>query len=154
MPCSSIAIAPSTCRTSTSRIAALVGIATSAYIWFGYRTQPAQPAGRQPGVLAANALFFWLWAVIASYESGLLFIVIYVWVGVFSVLAPSQVWTLANYVMTTREAKRSFGFIGSGAILGWIVGGFATRTAVSAFGTESMLGFVALSLFMCLAAGD
>ena len=57
----------------------------------------------------------------------------------FSVLAPSQVWTLANYVLTTREAKRSFGFIGSGAILGWIVGGFATRAAVSRFGTESML---------------
>jgi ATP:ADP antiporter, AAA family len=51
--------------------------------------------------------------------------------------------------MTTREAKRSFGFIGGGAILGWIVGGFATRTAVSRFGTESMLGFVALSLFVC-----
>jgi hypothetical protein len=55
---------------------------------------------------------------VASYESGALFIVIYIWVGVFSVLAPSQVWTLANYVLTTREAKRSFGFIGSGAILG------------------------------------
>ena len=40
---------------------------------------------------------------------------------------PAQVWTLANYVLTTREAKRSFGFIGSGAILGWIVGGLATR---------------------------
>ena len=62
----------------------------------------------------------------------------------FSVLAPSQVWTLANYVMTTREAKRSFGFIGSGAILGWIVGGFATRAGVSRFGTENMLAFVAL----------
>ena len=61
--------------------------------------------------------------------SDVLFIVIYIWVGVFCVLAPSQVWTLANYVLTTREAKRSFGFIGSGAILGWIVGGFATRAA-------------------------
>ena len=67
----------------------------------------------------------------------------------FSVLAPSQVWTLANYVLTTREAKRSFGFIGSGAILGWIVGGFATRTGVSRFGTENMLAFVALALFAC-----
>jgi AAA family ATP:ADP antiporter len=52
-------------------------------------------------------------------------------------------------VLTTREAKRSFGFIGSGAILGWIVGGFATRTAVSQFGTESMLGFVAITLLLC-----
>src|SRR4030095_7275478 len=41
------------------------------------------------------------------------------------------------------------GFIGGGAILGWIVGGFATRTAVSRFGTESMLLFVALALFLC-----
>ena len=31
---------------------------------------------------------------------------------------PAQVWTLANFVLTTREAKRAFGFIGSGAILG------------------------------------
>jgi len=130
-------------------IAVLVGIAAAAYIKIGQRTNLRNLQVGSLIFFAANALFFWLWAVIASYESGLLFIVIYVWVGVFSVLAPSQVWTLANYVMTTREAKRSFGFIGSGAILGWIVGGFATRTAVSAFGTESMLGFVALSLFMC-----
>ena len=57
-------------------------------------------------------------------RAGGLFIAIYIWVGVFSVLAPTQVWTLANYVLTTREAKRAFGLIGSGAILGWIVGGF------------------------------
>ena len=75
--------------------------------------------------------------------------VIYLWVGVFSVLAPSQVWTLANQVMTTREAKRSFGFIGSGAILGWIVGGLVTRTGVSRFGTENMLAFVAVALLTC-----
>ncbi len=67
----------------------------------------------------------------------------------FSVLAPSQVWTLANYVMTTREAKRSFGFIGSGAILGWIVGGLVTRAGVSRFGTENMLAFVAVALLVC-----
>jgi AAA family ATP:ADP antiporter len=53
--------------------------------------------------------------------------------------------------MTTREAKRSFGFIGSGAILGWIVGGLATRAGVSRFGTENMLAFVAVSLLICAA---
>ena len=130
-------------------IAVLVGMAASLYIWIGYRTNLRNLQVGSLIFFALTALFFWLWAVFASYESGVLFVVIYVWVGVFSVLAPSQVWTLANYVMTTREAKRGFGFIGSGAILGWIVGGFATRTAVSRFGTESMLGFVALSLFAC-----
>ena len=34
--------------------------------------------------------------------------------------------TLANFVLTSREARRAFGFIGSGAILGWIVGGLST----------------------------
>ena len=41
-----------------------------------------------------------------------------------------------------------FGFIGSGAILGWIVGGLVTRTGVSQFGTENMLAFVALFLLL------
>lgn len=130
-------------------IAVLVGLAASFYIWCGYR---ANLRNLQVGSLVffgVSALTFWLWAAMSSYESGVLFIVIYVWVGVLSVLAPSQVWTLANYVLTTREAKRSFGFIGSGAILGWIVGGFATRAAVARFGTESMMGFVALALFAC-----
>src|ERR1700754_2914538 len=112
-------------------IAVLVGLAASLYIWIGHRTNLRNLQVGSLIFFALTALFFWFWAAIASYESGTLFIVIYVWTGVFSVLAPSQVWTLANYVMTTREAKRGFGFIGSGAILGWIVGGFATRQAVA-----------------------
>jgi AAA family ATP:ADP antiporter len=132
-------------------IAGLVGAVAALYIRIGQRTNLRNLLVGNLLFFAANALIFWSWAVISSYESNVLFIVIYVWVGVFSVLAPSQVWTLANYVMTTREAKRSFGFIGSGAILGWIVGGLATRTAVANFGTESMLGFVAVSLLGCAA---
>ncbi|MFM8536378.1 MAG: Npt1/Npt2 family nucleotide transporter [Acidimicrobiia bacterium] len=130
-------------------IAVLVGLAASLYIWLGHRTNLRNLLVGSLVFFALNSLFFWGWAAVADYESGALFIVIYVWVGVFSVLAPSQVWTLANYVMTTREAKRSFGFIGSGAILGWIVGGLATREGVSEFGTESVLGFVAVALLAC-----
>jgi AAA family ATP:ADP antiporter len=130
-------------------IAGLVGLVASLYLWIGHRTNLRNLQVGSLLFFATTSLFFYLWAVFSAYESGALFIVIYIWVGVFSVLAPSQVWTLANYVLTTREAKRSFGFIGSGAILGWIVGGFATRTGVSRFGTESMLGFVAVSLITC-----
>ncbi len=129
-------------------IAFMVGIAASVYLWVGHRTNLRNLMVGSILFFAANALVFWTWSASAT-ESGALFVALYIWVGVFSVLAPSQVWTLANYVMTTREAKRSFGFIGSGAILGWIVGGLATRTAVSRFGTENMLAFIALSLFAC-----
>ena len=130
-------------------IAALVSVAASLYIWVGHRTNLRNLQVGSLLFFAASAALFWAWSVLAAYESGVLFVVIYLWVGVFSVLAPAQVWTLANHVMTTREAKRSFGFIGSGAILGWIVGGLATRTGVSRFGTENMLAFVAVALLIC-----
>jgi AAA family ATP:ADP antiporter len=77
--------------------------------------------------------------------------VIYIWVGMFGVVAPAQVWTLANYVLTTREAKRLYGFIGSGAIAGWIVGGYVTGAAVRAFGAESTL--VGMAFALLLSAG-
>ena len=130
-------------------IAGLVSVAASLYIWFGHRTNLRNLQVGSLLFFATTAVVFWAWSVFASHESGVLFVVIYLWVGIFSVLAPAQVWTLANHVMTTREAKRSFGFIGSGAILGWIVGGLATRTGVSQFGTENMLAFVSLSLLVC-----
>ena len=130
-------------------IAGLVTVAASLYIWFGHRTNLRNLQVGSLLFFAVTAFLFWAWSVFTAQESGVLFVVIYLWVGVFSVLAPAQVWTLANHVMTTREAKRSFGFIGSGAILGWIVGGLVTRTGVSQFGTENMLAFVAVSLLAC-----
>jgi len=48
---------------------------------------------------------------------------VYIWVGVLGVLAPAQVWTLANYVLTPREARRLFGFVGAGATAGATRGG-------------------------------
>jgi len=128
-------------------IAVLVGLVVSLYIrasrWLPLRTL-------QIGSLlffAANCLIFW-WLSRLGDGSGGLFVTIYLWVGLFSVLAPAQVWTLANFVLTTREAKRAFGFIGSGAILGWIVGGFATRVTAAWLGTETLLLWVACSLVL------
>ncbi len=123
-------------------IAVLVSGAAALYLrasrWMSLRTL-------QLGSLcfyAVNCLLFW-WLSVAQIGQRWLFIVIYLWVGVFSVLAPSQVWTLANFVLTTREAKRTFGFIGSGAILGWIVGGLATQLTASRLGAETLLLWVA-----------
>jgi ATP:ADP antiporter, AAA family len=94
---------------------------------------------------ASNCALFW---VMAHYYSRLawLFPVFYVWVKVFGVLAPAQVWTLANYVLTTREAKRVFGMVGGGACAGWIFAGFISKTIAKTFGTESLL----LSMGLCL----
>ena len=66
-------------------------------------------------------------------------------------LAPTQVWMLANYLLTTREAKRIFGLVGAGGITGWIFSGLLAsalaRTRGS--GTESLLLVMAVILLGC-----
>jgi ATP:ADP antiporter, AAA family len=128
-------------------IAVLVGLVVGVYIRAGARTNVRNVQIGSLLAFAASALAFW-WgaAVVGPAGSGPLFVAIYIWVGVLSVLIPTQVWTLANYVLTTREAKRAFGLIGGGAILGWIVGGLATRYMVVLFGTQGTLLWVASTL--------
>jgi ATP:ADP antiporter, AAA family len=107
-------------------------------------------------LLVASMLFFSsncgiFWVLARSYRAAWLYPVFYMWVKVFGVLAPAQVWTLANYVLTTREAKRVFGLVGGGAISGWIFAGFFCRTIAKLFGTESLL--LGMTVFLALCAG-
>ncbi|MCC7035409.1 MAG: HEAT repeat domain-containing protein [Acidobacteria bacterium] len=131
-------------------IALFVGVVASVYIRAGERLNLRNLQVASLLGFALSALGFWWWATTPGEENPTLFLLIYVWVGILSVLAPAQVWTLANFVLTTREAKRSFGLVGSGAILGWIVGGLATRVAVGQYGTEVMLLVTALSYLVCI----
>src|SRR6266478_9692117 len=99
---------------------------------------------------ASNCALFWF---LAHYYSRLtwLFPLFYVWVKIFGVLAATQIWTLANYVLTTREAKRVFGMVGGGGIAGGIFAGFLSKTMAKGFGTESLL--LAMTLFVLICAG-
>ncbi len=126
-------------------IAGLVGLVVAVYLRAHRRLSMRALQTGTLLVFAAISLGFW-WLSLFARDSGALFIAIYLWVGIFGALAPTQVWTLANFALTTREAKRAFGFIGSGAILGWIVGGLATTLTASALGTETLLLWVAASL--------
>jgi ATP:ADP antiporter, AAA family len=93
------------------------------------------------------AVFWWL----AHYHSHMIWVfpVFYVWVKAFGVLGATQIWTLANYILTTREAKRVFGMVGGGAIAGGIFAGFLSKTMARRFGTESLLLAMTLLVFAC-----
>jgi AAA family ATP:ADP antiporter len=95
----------------------------------------------------SNCLLFW--ALARYYTPRWLYPTIYVWVGIFGVLATTQVWALANHVLTTREARRVFGLVASGAITGGIFAGFFSKAAAKAFGTESLLLGMAVFLALC-----
>jgi AAA family ATP:ADP antiporter len=73
----------------------------------------------------------------------------YIWVAIYAVLSASQFWVLANLVFNVRDAKRLFGFIGSGAILGGIFGGYLTSIFAPLLGNEAMIFIAALLLFGC-----
>jgi AAA family ATP:ADP antiporter len=99
-------------------------------------------------LFASNCLLFWVLARL--YLVTWLYPVIYIWDGMFGVLAPAQVWTLANHVLTTREARRVFGLLASGAIAGGIFAGYFSKVVAKNFGTESLLLGMAIFLLACL----
>ena len=127
--------------------AVLVGIVVVGYVRLARRTSLGYLLVGSQFFFATNCALFW--AVAHYYHPAWLYPVFYVWVGLFGVLAPTQVWTLANYLLTTREAKRVFGLVGSGAILGAIFAGFLSKTLTKAFGTETLLLGMTLLLLSC-----
>ena len=85
--------------------------------------------------MAAMLVAFWFlfktgatWVAIAFYLWGLL----------MGILLTSQFWTLANVTYDPRQAKRLFGFVGAGAPLGGIAGGFMAYRA-STLGTFNLV---------------
>ena len=71
--------------------------------------------------------------------SGMVLYLLYAGVAIYAVLSTSQFWMLANLVFNVREAKRLFGFIGSGAIVGGIFGGYLTTILAPLIGVEYLM---------------
>src|ERR1700694_1735310 len=126
----------------------LVAVVVAGYVVIARRVHLRNLLVSSMLFFAGNVAVFW---VLAHYYSRLLWLfpAFYIWVKLFGVLAPTQIWTLANYVLTTREAKRVFGMVGGGAIAGWIFAGLFSKTIVKTFGTESLLLGMALFLLIC-----
>lgn len=128
-------------------IAVLVGFVVAAYVRIGERVGLCRLLVSSTLVFAATFTGFWVLARFYRFDA--LYPILYVWVGIFGVLAPAQVWTLSNYVLTTREAKRVFGLIGGGAIVGWMFAGYFAKSTAKLIGAESLLLAVALLLSIC-----
>lgn len=128
-------------------IAASVGFVVAAYLWIGRRASLQK--------LQIGSLFFFslvwlvLWWQSGRAEVFWLNAIIYLWVGVFGVLAPMQVWMLANYTLTTREAKRIFGLVAFGATGGFLFGGVYARVVVAYLGTGALLPSMAIIQLLC-----
>jgi AAA family ATP:ADP antiporter len=91
--------------------------------------------------------FWWL----THFKSRWVYLLVYVTVYAVGAMGPMMGWTLANYVLTTREARRLFAFIGAGGILGGTFVSFFTADLVSRghVPPQTLLLAVAFILMLC-----
>jgi ATP:ADP antiporter, AAA family len=125
-------------------VSVLIGFVVALYIRLARTTNLGRLLIGSLSLYALIAAVLW-WSV-HFYQRPWIYVVLYVWAGIFGALAPAQVWTLANFVWTTREAKRLFGMLGSGGIIGGVFAGFLSARISAVFGAESLLLLMALPL--------
>jgi ATP:ADP antiporter, AAA family len=130
-------------------IAVLVGFVVAGYVRLGQKLSLRRLVTTSLVTYAVIFGAFWYLARFQRFEW--LFPALYIFIGIFGVLATAQVWTLGSYVLTTREAKRAFGIVGGGAIAGNIFGGFTSKHVARAFGTIDLLLVIAACMLICIA---
>ncbi|HSO40642.1 MAG TPA: MFS transporter [Labilithrix sp.] len=75
---------------------------------------------------------------------------VYVWTGLFGSWAMVQLWTLLGRTHTMTQAKRLYGFIGGGAVLGGVVGAILARVTISMMSPRSAV-LMAAGIFLVAA---
>ncbi len=128
--------------------ALFIGLFVSVYIWLSHRVRLQSLI---VGCLLFFALLFGAFWWMTRLHNRWVYAAIYIGIYTVGALGPTMGWTLANFILTTREARRVFGFIGAGAILGGTFAGFATGLATRRghVHSETLLLPVAIALAVC-----
>lgn len=100
--------------------------------------------GSTAAIAASLVAFWWLFGLGGWW----LPFVLYVWIGITYALNYSQFWSFSSHVLDPRQAKRLFGFIGAGGLLGGVAGGQVARLVSHFVDTRTTLlvaaGLIAL----------
>ncbi|HNV86424.1 MAG TPA: Npt1/Npt2 family nucleotide transporter [Candidatus Omnitrophota bacterium] len=91
-------------------------------------------------------VFWWF----AHFQYRWLYAIFFIWVSIFSVMTVTQFWLYANDLFNPREAKRLYGFVGSGGILGGIAGGVITSQLAPVIGTRNLMLVAGFLLLFCV----
>ena len=99
------------------------------------------------GLMAGAMMVFWfLFRTGATWVS----VAFYVWGALLGILLISQFWTLANGIYDPRQAKRMFGFVGGGVMLGGMTGSGLTALIIESVGTNALLLWSSGALILCM----
>lgn len=128
----------------------LVALFSGAVAWLYARVFRRCPLSAQlhTTFLAGGSVLIAFWLALSG-GARWLFYALYLWVSGYGLLTVAQSWLFANQVFSTREAKRLFGVIGAGSILGGTLGGLLTSALTALVGTEGLLVVAACGYAAC-----
>jgi CRP-like cAMP-binding protein/HEAT repeat protein len=98
------------------------------------------------GFCAVSAVSYLVLRWLVALDLATAFFVLAVWSEVVANFSAVLVWALAEDLHDARSAKRLFGFIGAGRILGIALSGLSTGSLVRVVGTEGLLVVLAVAL--------
>jgi AAA family ATP:ADP antiporter len=93
-------------------------------------------------VLTTLLGFWWLY----RYDWTWVPVAFYIWASIAFVMLVSQFWSFSNQALDPRQAKRLFGLIGAGGLLGGIAGGQVARLTTRFVGAHDALLVAAVML--------
>jgi len=128
--------------------AVMIGGFVSTYIRLSHRLRLEMLVIGTLLFFASSFCLFW-WLTRFHYRS--VYLLVYAWVYALGAMGPMMGWTLANYTLTTREARRIFSLIQLGPILGGVFIGFFTADVMrhGHLRPNTLLLVVALILVGC-----
>src|SRR5262245_2012067 len=104
------------------------------------------PGGRKRGgryglslLLGASAFVTFLFWLVGSWQRPWELYALYVWTGMVGSLAVLQFYTVLGDLYTVTQAKRIFGLVGTGSLLGAVVGAGIGRLLAELFSTSDLV---------------
>jgi AAA family ATP:ADP antiporter len=91
---------------------------------------------------AAMALVFWS---LTGSQGQWIFYALYIWSAIFSTLITIHFWTVMGNVYTMSQAKRVYGFIGAGSVIGAIAGAGIARLLTHYFHGDARTLLIAVA---------
>ncbi len=128
-------------------IAGVVLFVVAGYAYF--RRYASLPTLQVGSLLAFAVIAGLFWLTTWIYQWTWLYAALYIWVGIFGVLAPAQMWILIIHLLSVRN-KRLLGIVTSGGIAGGTAG-FFSAAIVQRFEAEHLLLVMMLLLAGCAA---
>ncbi len=130
-------------------IAAAGGVLAYFYTKLALRTSLATAVTWAMGLAVACLVAMW-WLI--GLNLNWMLYVFNVWVSLFSIVLVSQGWLVAANVFDAREAKRLYGLLGLGAVIGAAFGGTFTAYTVQIVGTHNLMLISAVMVILAYGA--